>query len=124
MLFSPLSPGGRGVGGHQGNGIAWPHRMKRGLAMPRMLALFTGPWTDQPLEVVAGKASEWGYQALDLACWGEHLAVQKALAEPEYCRSILSMMEQHELSIISLSNHPVGQAVADRLDARHQASQR
>jgi sugar phosphate isomerase/epimerase len=96
--------------------------MKRGLSMSRMLALYTGPWTDLPLETVAGKASEWGYQALDIACWGEHLAVQKALAEPEYCRSILSMMEQHELSIISLSNHPVGQAVADRLDARHQAS--
>jgi sugar phosphate isomerase/epimerase len=50
------------------------------------------------------------------------LAVQKALAEPEYCRSVLALMEQHELSIISLSNHPVGQAVADRLDSRHQAS--
>ncbi len=90
--------------------------------MPRMLALFTGLWTDLPLETVAGKANEWGYQALDIACWGEHLAVQKALAEPEYCRSILSLMEQHELSIVSLSNHPVGQAVADRLDVRHQAS--
>ncbi|MFT3879716.1 MAG: sugar phosphate isomerase/epimerase [Gemmatales bacterium] len=90
--------------------------------MPRTLALFTGPWTDLPLETVAAKAGEWGYQALNVACWGEHLAVQKALAEPAYCQSILSMLQQHELSIVALSNHPVGQAVSDRLDARHQAS--
>lgn len=90
--------------------------------MPRMVALFTGPWTDLPLDIVATKASEWGYQALDIACWGEHLAVQKALAEPAYCQTLLSMLEQHELSIVALSNHPVGQAVADQLDARHQAS--
>ena len=32
--------------------------------MPRILALFTGPWTDVPLEAVAAKASEWGYQAI------------------------------------------------------------
>ncbi len=90
--------------------------------MSRMLALFTGPWTDLPLEAVAAKASEWGYNALDLACWGEHFAVQRALAEPAYCRSILQLLEQHELTLVSLSNHVVGQAVADRLDHRHQES--
>lgn len=90
--------------------------------MPRQLALFTGPWADQPLEAVAAKASDWGYQALDLACWGEHLAVQKALAEPAYCRSILDTLEQHELSLVAISNQSVGQAVSDQLDARHQAS--
>lgn len=89
--------------------------------MPRTLALFTGPWADQPLETVAAKANDWGYQALDLACWGEHLTVQKALAEPAYCRSILQTLEQHELSLIAISNHRVGQAVSDRIDARHQA---
>jgi len=90
--------------------------------MTRPLALFTGPWTDQPLEEVARKASEWGYQALDLACWGEHLAVQRALTEPAYARSVLDTLERHELRLIALSNHPVGQAVADHLDERHQAS--
>lgn len=88
--------------------------------MPRTLALFTGPWTDQPLSNVAAKASEWGYQALDIACWGEHLAVQRALAEPDYCRSLLNILEQHELNVNSLCNHPVGQAVSDQIDARHQ----
>lgn len=90
--------------------------------MTRTLALHTGPWSDQPLATVAAKASDWGYAALDLACWGEHLAVQRALAEPEYGRGILSLLEQHELTLVSLSNQPVGQTVSDRLDARHQAT--
>jgi sugar phosphate isomerase/epimerase len=90
--------------------------------MARTLALHTGPWSDQPLATVAAKASDWGYSALDLACWGEHLAIQRALAEPEYGRGILALLEQHELSLVSLSNQPVGQAVGDRLDARHQAT--
>lgn len=90
--------------------------------MSRIIALHTGPWSDQPLSSVAAKANEWGYTGLDLACWGDHLAIQRALAEPEYCRSILATLEQHELTLISISNQPVGQAVSDRLDARHQAS--
>ncbi len=88
--------------------------------MSRTLALFTGPWTDLPLEALCAKANEWGYNGIDLACWGEHFAVQRAVSEPSYCRSILQLLEQHELTLVSLSNHVVGQAVADRLDARHQ----
>lgn len=89
--------------------------------MPRPLALFTGLWADQPLHEVCAKAQEWGYQSLDLACWGEHLQIQRALSEPDYCRSILETLERHELSLISLSNQPVGQAVADTVDERHKS---
>lgn len=88
--------------------------------MPRSMALFTGPWTDIPLEEVAQKANEWGYQALDVACWGEHFAVQRALAEPAYCRQILDVLEKYELRLAALSNHPIGQAILDHLDDRHQ----
>jgi sugar phosphate isomerase/epimerase len=87
--------------------------------MPRTLALFTGPWTDLPLNEIAQQANEWGYQALDLACWGEHFAVQRALAEPDYCRQVLDTLEKNELRLLALSNHPVGQAVADRLADWH-----
>jgi sugar phosphate isomerase/epimerase len=90
--------------------------------MPRVVALHTGPWTDQPLEEVARKANEWGYQALDLACLGEHFAVQRALTEAAYCRQLLDLLEKHELRLVAVSNHPVGQAVSDRVDERHQAT--
>ena len=34
--------------------------------MPRPITLFTGPFADVPLEVLASKASEWGYQGFEL----------------------------------------------------------
>lgn len=88
--------------------------------MPRKLSLFTGPWSDLPLADIAARASEWGYQGLDIACWGEHLEVQKALSEPAYCQSILSLMEQHELTMVAVSNHPVGQLVSGTPHPLHQ----
>ena len=38
--------------------------------MPRSFTLFTGQWADLPLEEVARLASSWGYDGLELACWG------------------------------------------------------
>lgn len=47
--------------------------------MGRDITLFTGQWADLPLEMVAEKASKWGYDGLELACWGDHFDVVKAL---------------------------------------------
>ncbi|MEP6480182.1 MAG: sugar phosphate isomerase/epimerase, partial [Rhodoglobus sp.] len=41
--------------------------------MSRSITLFTGQWADLPLEEVAKLASGWGYDGLELACWGDHL---------------------------------------------------
>ena len=41
--------------------------------MARPITLFTGQWADLPLEEVAKLASGWGYDGLELACWGDHL---------------------------------------------------
>src|SRR5437660_914374 len=30
--------------------------------MPRPILLFTGPWADAPLDALAAKAGDWGYQ--------------------------------------------------------------
>ncbi|MFM8289892.1 MAG: sugar phosphate isomerase/epimerase, partial [Planctomycetaceae bacterium] len=41
--------------------------------MPRRpVTLFTGQWADLSLEVLCKKASEWGFDGLELACWGDH----------------------------------------------------
>ena len=50
--------------------------------MARPVTLFTGQWADLTLEVIAEKASKWGYDGIELPCWGDHFNVQKALAEP------------------------------------------
>ena len=53
--------------------------------MPRPVTLFTGQWADMPLEDLARKASEFGYQGLELACWGDHFDVTRAIEESGYC---------------------------------------
>ena len=49
--------------------------------MTRLITLFTGQWADLPLDDMARKASEFGYDGLELACWGDHFEVDKALAD-------------------------------------------
>ena len=89
--------------------------------MPRPVILYSGQWTDLPLEELAQKAGEWGYQGFDLACWGDHFEVQRALSEDDYCQQKLDLLSRYDLSVPVLSNQRVGQAVCDRIDARHQA---
>ena len=85
--------------------------------MSRPITLFTGQWADLPLETVCKKAKSFGYDGLELACWGDHFEVDKATAA--YCRAKRKLLEKYELSLFSISNHLVGQAVADRIDERH-----
>lgn len=89
--------------------------------MGRPITLFTGQWADLPLEDVARKASEFGYQGLELACWGDHFDVEKALDDKGYCASRRDLLDRHELQVHAISAHLVGQAVLDPIDERHQA---
>src|SRR5262245_38374068 len=90
--------------------------------MARPVLLFSGPWTDQPLEELAAQAADWGYQGLELACWGDHLEVQRALSETGYCAARLDLLARHDLQVPVLSNHRVGHAVCcDPMDRRLQA---
>ncbi|NQT41002.1 MAG: sugar phosphate isomerase/epimerase, partial [Planctomycetes bacterium] len=43
--------------------------------MARPVTMFTGQWADLPLEEMARKCSEFGYDGLELACWGDHFEV-------------------------------------------------
>lgn len=86
--------------------------------MARLKTLFTGQWADLPLAVLAPKAAQWGYQGLELACWGDHFEVGKALAESDYCSKKLDLLEKHGLDCQAISSHLVGQMVCDRNDER------
>jgi sugar phosphate isomerase/epimerase len=88
--------------------------------MARPIILFSGQWTDLPLEELAQKASEWGYQGLELACWGDHFEVQRALSEDQYASAKLELLGRHDLTAAVLASHRVGQAVCDRIEPRHQ----
>ncbi|MDQ2896396.1 MAG: sugar phosphate isomerase/epimerase [Actinomycetota bacterium] len=87
--------------------------------MARAIALFTGQWADMTLEELAGKSSSWGYDGLELACWGDHFEVDRALAEPEYVSGRHELLERHGLGCWALGAHLVGQAVCDPIDDRH-----
>jgi sugar phosphate isomerase/epimerase len=89
--------------------------------MPRPLCLFTGQWADLPLETLAEKAKGFGYQGLELACWGDHFDPQRALSEDGYCEGQWSLLESFGLHCYAISTHLVGQAVCDLIDERHQA---
>ena len=89
--------------------------------MPRPVTLFTGQWADLPIEELAAKAGDWGFDGLELACWGDHFEVEKALADEGYCRSRQEILERNHLNVLAIGAHLVGQAVCDRIDARHQA---
>ena len=89
--------------------------------MARPVTLFTGQWADLPLEDLCKKAVEFGYDGLELACWGDHFEVKQALEDDTYCSRKRDLLEKHGLQLCSISNHLVGQAVLDRIDERHQA---
>jgi len=87
--------------------------------MARPVTLFTGQWADLPLEVLAEKAAGWGYNGLELACWGDHFEVDKALKDDNYCKAKRELLKKHGLQVFAISTHLVGQAVCDNIDERH-----
>ena len=89
--------------------------------MSRQVTLFTGQWADMPLETLARKASEWGFDGLELACWGDHFEVDKALEDDGYFQSRWDILSKYGLECFAISTHLVGQCVCDDpIDERHQ----
>ena len=89
--------------------------------MSRPVTLFTGQWADLTLDTLAEKAASWGFDGLELACWGDHFDVQQGAESKAYCEDRRALLDKHGLQIFSISNHLAGQAVCDLIDARHEA---
>ena len=87
--------------------------------MSRPVTLFTGQWADMPFETLCQKAKAFGYDGLELACWGDHFEVNKA--DEAYCRNKKEILARYGLDVFAISTHLVGQAVADRIDIRHKS---
>src|SRR5208282_5329366 len=58
---------------------------------------------------------------VELACWGDHFEVDRALAEPDYVKKKWALLSKHGLKCFAISTHLVGQAVCDLIDERHKA---
>ncbi|MER6227065.1 sugar phosphate isomerase/epimerase family protein [Streptomyces sp. 900105755] len=90
--------------------------------MPRPVTLFTGQFADLPLEEVCRLAADWGYDGLELATWGGHFEVDRALREAGYLPGLRALLDKYGLKVWTVSCHLTGQAVCDHpIDERHQA---
>jgi sugar phosphate isomerase/epimerase len=88
--------------------------------MSRPITMFTGQWADLPLAALAPKIKTFGYDGVELACWGDHFDVVQA-RKKEYCDDRHALLAKHGLKTWAISSHLVGQAVCDNIDERHKA---
>ncbi|MBE7464997.1 MAG: sugar phosphate isomerase/epimerase [Planctomycetes bacterium] len=89
--------------------------------MPRPVTLFTGQWADLSFETMCQKAKAFGYDGIELACWGDHVDVAKAATDKAYAKSRKEIPADHGLQVFAISNHLAGQAVCDNIDSRHRS---
>jgi sugar phosphate isomerase/epimerase len=81
--------------------------------MGRPVTLFTGQFADIPLETLCKKAKAWGYDGLELACWGDHVDVARAAKDLAYAKTRKEILAAHGLKLFAISNHLAGQLVCD-----------
>lgn len=89
--------------------------------MARNVTLFTGQWADLPLNELLKKVVDFGYDGVELACWGDHFDVEKACEDDAYCQEKRALLEKHDLGCWAISNHLAGQLVCDLNDERSDA---
>ena len=90
--------------------------------MARPVTLFTGQWADLPLEDLARKAARvrlstgWSWPAGATTSRSTRPWPTTTTAP-----SKRELLEKHDLQVFAISDHLVGQAVLDIIDARHKA---
>jgi len=90
----------------------------KGVVEMRPVTLFTGQWADLSFEQICQKVSSWGYDGVEIACWGDHMDVRKAASDPEYVAGRKAILKSHGLQVWALGAHLAGQCVGDRYDER------
>ena len=89
--------------------------------MARPVTLFTGQWADLPFEKICEKAKSFGYDGIELACWGDHFEVDKAIKDKGYVKTRWDILSDFGLTAFAISSHLVGQAICDNIDERHKS---
>jgi sugar phosphate isomerase/epimerase len=89
--------------------------------MARPVTLFTGQWADLSFDQLSSMIRDFGYDGAELACWGDHFDVAKAMSDSGYIGAKREQLDKHDLACHAISNHLVGQAVCDVIDQRHKS---
>src|SRR5437764_14876969 len=90
--------------------ITTPSILRR-ISMARAVTLFTGQWADLPFETICQKAKGFGYDGIELACWGDHFEVDKALKDKGYVKQRWEVLRDNGLKAFAVSAHRVGPAI-------------
>ena len=81
--------------------------------MSRKVTLFTGQWADLPLAKLAKMAADFGYDGLELACWGDHFDPNRGAKDKAYCKAQREILAKNKLDVWAISHHLAGQLVCD-----------
>jgi len=84
--------------------------------MARSVTLCSGQWADIPINELLPMVKEMGYDGIELACWGDHFEVDRAVSEEDYCDNLRALLKENGLECYSVSNHLAGQLVCDLND--------
>jgi len=86
--------------------------------MPRPVTIFSGQWADLPFEDACRKFHDFGYDGVEIACWGDHMDVKKAATDPAYVEGRKAILKKYNLGCWALGAHLAGQCVGDVWDPR------
>jgi len=86
--------------------------------MSRPVTIFSGQWADLPFETFCEKASGFGYDGIEIACWGDHLDLKKAATDSQYVEERKAILKKYKLKTWAIGTHLVGQCVGDNWDPR------
>jgi len=86
--------------------------------MSRPITLFSRQWVDIPFEKFCEKAKAFGYDGIEIACWGDHLDLKKAATDLKYVEEKKNILKNYGLKVWALGTHIIGQCVSDSHDPR------
>jgi sugar phosphate isomerase/epimerase len=86
--------------------------------MARKVTLVTGQWADLPLVELLPMVKSFGYDGVELCCWGDHFDVDRAAKDQKYCDDLRALLDSHGLGCWAISHHLAGQLVCDPNDER------
>ena len=86
--------------------------------MSRLVTLMTCQWADLEMEEMFRLAKEMGYEGVELATWGNHLDLKRAVNDDAYVEEVKGLLAKYDLKCEALATHIIGQCVGDYNDPR------
>lgn len=86
--------------------------------MARPVTIFSGQWADMKFEDLCETMGKFGYDGIEVACWGDHMDVSKAASDSAYVQERKRILEKNGLQCWALGAHLAGQCVGDLWDKR------